>query len=469
MLSLVKKHVIAIIICISCFCLLSYFAYHNEFSEGGADNYWHYFFSKYAYIYPGFFLHHWGKPLFILLSSPFSQFGFYGLNLFNILCGISAAVVSYKFAIELNYKLSWPVIIILIFSPLYFIVLQSALTEPLMSLIIVTAMYLLYKEKFIYAALVMSFSLYARTEGIFLTLYILLYLSFIKQWRSIPFLTVGFFIYSFAGLIFGHNFLWYFTENPYNIVSPYGHGEWSDFFKKYTIIFGAPETIGLCIGLIIILFLSIKKIKKLNFSQLIPEHKFLLLAVVPAVLLFMFHVIVWKFGLCGSFGLERVITCVSPLFSLIICYGINYIINFKFFNRISIPMVSAFLFLVVLYTFKHVHYPLKAYGGDKIELEAGKWFKHNFDQNCIVYYAHPAIIFNAERDPFDKKLNIEEFDLNADSLSDKSLPTYIFWDSQFSEFSCRVKLDVLLTSKKLKLIYHPQEDYDFNLYVFELI
>jgi hypothetical protein len=85
-----------------------------------------------------------------------------------------------------------------------------------------------------------------------------------------------------------------------------------------------------------------------------------------------------------------------------------------------------------------------------------------------VYYAHPAIIFYTNRNPFDKQLNIEQFGFNPDNLPKKTLPTYVFWDSQFSDFSCGVKLQNLLHSNKLKLIKH-EDDYGFHLYVFEVI
>ena len=62
--------------------------YRNEMWEGSADNYWHYYFSKYAFQFPKYFLHHWGKPVFILATCVVTQFGFYALTLFNIVCGL---------------------------------------------------------------------------------------------------------------------------------------------------------------------------------------------------------------------------------------------------------------------------------------------------------------------------------------------------------------------------------------------
>ena len=119
-----------------------------------------------------------------------------------------------------------------------------------MSLVLVAAIYLLYQEKYLAGALLMSFSIYTRTEGTFLTVYILLYLLLIGKWKYIPLLGVGFLIYSFIGKFSGHDFLWFFSENPYKAESPYGHGGWLDILQRYKVIWGTPQTILLIISLV---------------------------------------------------------------------------------------------------------------------------------------------------------------------------------------------------------------------------
>lgn len=450
-------------------CLLSYFAYHNEYSEGGPDNVWHYYFSKYAPAYPEFFLHHWGKPFFILLSTSFSHFGFYGLQLFNILCGLLSALITYKFCEKLNIKFNWFSIILLLFTPLYFAIVQSGMTEPLMSLVIVASMYLLYQEKFIAGAILMSFSMYTRTEGSFLTLYVLFYFLLIGKWKYIPLLGTGFIAYSLIGKFTGHDFFWFFTENPYKAESPYGHGNWLDMISRYNTIWGTPQTILLVISLFVLIYFCLRSIKSFNRKNLSPEFRILLLIVFPAVLFIAFHVVAWKYGKFASLGLERVFASVSPLCVILCAYGINKIVSERLPAKYSIPVIVVFLFLVVRSTFDVYKYPLKASWDAKVELDAARWFRENYSQNCIIYYAHPGIVFNTDRNPFDKERNIEQFDLKVDELQVKSVPTYIFWDSQFSESACRLKLDDLLNSPKVRQIHPLFEDQNFKLYVFELI
>jgi len=464
-----KKHLPAIVILILTSGLLGYFAFFNEFSEGGADNIWHYYFSKYAPMYPEFFLHHWGKPFFILLSTSFAQFGFYGLQIFNILVGLTTAIITYKFCEALEIKFKWYSIVLLLFTPLYFIIIQSGMTEPLMSLVLVSSMYLLYKEKYLAGAILMSFSIYTRTEGSFLTLYVLFYLLWIGKWKYIPLLGVGFLAYSLIGKFTGHDFLWFFTENPYKLESPYGHGNWLDIVSKYKFIWGTPQTILLVISLAVLLVNCFSTIASIDRKKLNTEYKILLLVVGPGVLFFLFHIVAWRFGMFGSLGLERVMASVSPFFVILCCYGINKMIVLRLPAKFSLPLIGIILFFVVRSTFEVYHFPLKASYDAKVEFEAAKWFKKNYTQDCVVYYAHPGIIFYTDRNPFDKNLNIEQFDLNVDNITDKSLPTYIFWDSQFSESSCRLKLNDLLNSPKVKLIHPLFEDSGFKMYVFELV
>ena len=113
-----KSHFFFIILLILSAGILIYFSYYNEFCEGGPDNTWHYYFSKYALTYPDFFLHHWGKPLFILLSTWFAQFGFFGIKIFNVLCGILSTIVAYKILSHLKVSFKWIIAPLLLFSPL---------------------------------------------------------------------------------------------------------------------------------------------------------------------------------------------------------------------------------------------------------------------------------------------------------------------------------------------------------------
>lgn len=437
-LNRIKQHLLFIILLIISAVILMYFSYYNECSEGGSDNIWHYYFSKYAFQYPNLFLHHWGKPLFILLSSPFAQFGFFGITIFNILCGILSAIFSYKILNHLHVKFSWFIAPLLIFSPLYFTILQSSLTEPLFSLVLITATYFYFKNKFALATVIISFILFSRSEGFFIIGCFLLFLIISKQWKFIPLLLTGFLIYSTVGFFMGHDFFWFFTENPYALKSPYGHGHFLDMFGSAKSIWGLPFFF-LWIFSSIVLFILFIKQKHYFFWKPLNETSYIFyLLFIPSFVFLLFHLIVWHFGMFGSAGLHRVMASVFPSFAVLSIWGINKVVFSKFTNVISLSFIGVFLVLHLQTPFLFTSYPLKATGGEKIEIEAAKWFKTISPDSCIIYYSHAGIIYNLNKNPFDKKHHIEMFGFNEASKIHKSLPTYVFWDSEFSEFACGV-------------------------------
>ena len=95
---------------------------------GGADNFIHYRLSRYAFQHPQFFIDHWGKPLFTILSSPFSQFGFQGIKVFNVIIGLLAAMFAWLTARELNYAHSWLAIVFCCFAPVFTLMMMTGMT-----------------------------------------------------------------------------------------------------------------------------------------------------------------------------------------------------------------------------------------------------------------------------------------------------------------------------------------------------
>ncbi len=457
---------LALLLTLSIGVLIACLSYYNEASEGGPDGHWHYYFSKYSYQYPKFFLHHWGKPIFIFLSAPFSQLGFYALNIFNIICGLLSAYITYKWCKKLNFGFSYIAIILVLFTPLYFLVIQSALTEPLFSLLLVLTAFLLFSEKYVLGAVIASFLMYSRTEGTFLIVIFMSYSVIMRQWKSLPFYATAFIIYSFVGLFSGHDFFWFFTENPYHAESPYGKGTWTHFFDQYQIIFGRPFVKLLSVGTLLMILGIINNREYLFFKKAGNNFKIFYLAFIPSVVYFMFHVYAWATGKFASAGLERVIAAIVPLCVIVCMYVIDLIYSVKF------PLIRYFLLVFILVsfikaTFKEFSYPIKAHNGEKAELEASKWFKNYRKENSTIYYAHPAIVFYSNYDPFDAR-NKECFNFPGPcGPTDGSVGKfYYFWDSQFTQFGCGKTLEDI---EKCPTMVKIKEfsDMNFKVVVFE--
>ena len=50
------------------------------------DSVQHFLFARDAWKEPMHLMDHWAKPLWTLIASPFCQFGFDGVKVFNLLC-----------------------------------------------------------------------------------------------------------------------------------------------------------------------------------------------------------------------------------------------------------------------------------------------------------------------------------------------------------------------------------------------
>lgn len=75
------------------------------------DSVTHYLISKYAFETPTNFFDHWGKPLFVLFSSIFAQFGFIGIKFFNVL----STIIAIYFACQTAQQLKIPNVVLLPF------------------------------------------------------------------------------------------------------------------------------------------------------------------------------------------------------------------------------------------------------------------------------------------------------------------------------------------------------------------
>jgi hypothetical protein len=287
-----------------------------------------------------------------------------------------------------------------------------------------------------------------------------------KQWKYIPVLGTTFLIYSVVGVLSGHNFLWFFTENPYNLESPYGKGGWTFFIKRYDWIMGLPGLILLLAGTFILfrkIFSGDKTANEIN-----RHMKIFLLVFCPAAIISFFHIYAWAEGKFGSGGIERVFASVLPYVAIIIMYVVDWLL--RMYNRTwyhAVVTVVILFFMMKAITV-HYKYPLKSWGGDKIEIEASKWFVKEREPNSIIYYAHPALIFFCDYNPFDKK-NLECFSFPTDCTFDKTKTIYYFWDSMFSEFSCKTKIETLENCAGMKRIkeFKEKEENGFRLIVFK--
>ena len=120
------------------------------------------------------------------------------------------------------------------------------------------------KEKYNLSAFILSFLPFVRTEGFLILIIFMLAFIIYKQYKSTPFLFIGFILISIAGWPFNENPLWLINKMPYTGASEiYGSGELFHYVSAMPRILGVPLLILFVLG-ILSLFSNLKKSRKIE-------------------------------------------------------------------------------------------------------------------------------------------------------------------------------------------------------------
>jgi hypothetical protein len=437
-----------------------YFSLFVPFETDTGDSVVHYFFARYAFQDPMLYLDHWAKPLFTMLASPFAQFGFSGMKLFNGLAGLLSAWLAYLVARKLDLKFTWLAIVFVFFAPAYFVKLFSGYTEPLFGLILIASIYLVLRQRPFPAAILLSFLPFVRSEGLILILVFAVYFVIRKNYKAIVFLAAGHIFYSVAGLLAGKSFLWIFTEIPYNTVSIYGKGNFTHYPTQLLITLGVPLFLLSIVGITVLLIsMAIKKIKPLTKNE--SEVRILILGSFLAY--FLFHTLSWGLGLFGSMGMARVLTAMVPLLAVISLIGFNFLISWK--HKGKFPLQALVYIPLIGYTlaFPFLHNPASINREkdlkrtpemnlmQKIAADINKDYPGKF-----LYYSNPYLSYSLNINPFDRSKHLCFTDWQVDKkLQPNSI---VIWDNWFSVVEERTDSIILYKNPELRLLKRYETD-----------
>ncbi|MCE9539998.1 MAG: hypothetical protein K8R85_12385, partial [Bacteroidetes bacterium] len=462
------------------FVILVLVAINTSGTSDSGDSITHFLFSKYAFQHPENFLNHWAKPLFVLLSAPFSQTGFIGIKVFNCIIAVFSAWFSYKIAKKINYKNAWLTAVFLCFTPGYFVHIFSGLTEPLFSLIIMLGIYWLLNNKLLLAVCAISFLPFVRSEGLIIIGVFAFYLLINQQYKYLPGLLFGHFFYSIAGVFYYHDLFWVFTKIPYiNSSGKYGSGNLSHFIIQFNYILGIPLYILFGLGLVkksIALFTNKKKdVKSLTMFR---AETVLIYGLFFAF--FIAHTLFWYFGIFESMGLKRVLISVVPLATVIALNGFNFIteifdrkVIFRQHTALASPIhtlskkslsgsnlsrIVAIVFVGFVIVFPFVPNPASVNWKRDLSLSADQtlisdavnFIRSDFPENTtFLYYTHPYVSLLMNRDPFKGKYN---HDLQNFTVQKRPSHYLVIWDNWFSAVENGVSLEQLKADSRLKLL-----------------
>jgi len=442
----------------------------SAYGYGGADNIAHYQISRFSFKYPELFLDLWGKPVYTTLSAPFAQLGYHIAKAFNLIISVLTLLFSAKIAGRLFPGSSIFIVILTAFAPVYFLLSVSCLTEILFSFVLIVAVYLFIREKYIAAAVVLSFLPLVRNEGIVILPVFAVALFLSRSYRSIPFLLFGIVIYSITGFFVYGDILWLINRLPYSLgESIYGKGNLLHFVKNSPDIFGIPLLILIVAGFICWLIEILKR-----FS-LRSRNTILFIVIAGSwVTYFAAHSYVWWKGTGGSLGLTRVMGGIVPLAALTGMKVYEFLIQkIKGMNvTYSVFFILAMLQIVLFFT-RH-SLMLKAGPTEQLIKKSADFIRFNEAQRKVCYF-NPLVIHYLKLDPY----NTEECNW---FVADKHQPSnsmewgdLLVWDAHFGPNEGNVQLKSLENDpflKKIKAFYPLQKvtvlgGYDYSVQIFK--
>ena len=449
-----------------------YLLLFNGETYGGADNIQHFQIARYAFKYPELFLDLWGKPVYTGIIAPFAPLGYSVVKGINLLLAVCTLFLAGKLSRDLVQGTSLYTILLIAFSPVYFFLMITCLTEVLFSLVLVSAVYLFYKNKLAFSAIILSFIPFVRSEGLVLFPVFALAYFLRKAYGQILLLAVGTIFFSLIGFFAFGDLLWILHRFPYSMGdSVYGHGSLLHFVMNSNFIFGVPFLILLVLGLIYWLF---QIFRKFSFKD---ENLILFIVITGSWLgYFVAHSYVWWKGTGGSLGLTRVIGAVIPLAALTAAKGIQLISESIKNRRISTGIISFLVAAQVFLLFSQNDLPTKTNQVDQLIAESCTYLKQESISGKVFYF-NPELVFHLEIDPYDQaKCNWGIADKQQPSNS-MNYGDILIWDAHFGPNEGGVLLDNLMNDPQLQLIKSviPAErfqvlgGYDYEIHIFRKV
>lgn len=362
----------------------------NELPLDVGDGIMHFNISQASWTDSTLFIHHWGKPLFILLSSSFAQFGMNGMVIFNVIVFSLTVYFGWKilnyFEIPNFIQATFPLILLSVFD--YTNSLLAGLTEPLFSLFITIAVWFIITNTWNWFAIIVSFTPFLRSEGQLVIVLAFVILLFSKQIRSIPFLILGFVLYGLIGLILIGDFWWYFTSNPYQWNNNiYGHGNWYDYITSYKQYLGNVGVLLTLTALISFFYLL-----KIKLWSLIQPILFLFISGIFLGIIFI-HSYFWANGLSGSLGLTRIATQGMPPFLILAIYYTSSVEVMPIVNKLRSLFFLSLLVFIPISLLTSSHFPRKADALDKEILNAANFLKKQDIKGKTIFFHHPLFAY----------------------------------------------------------------------------
>jgi hypothetical protein len=416
--------------------LMMVFHQLNEVPVDSGDGLAHYFIAKNTFSNPNDLLNHWGKPVFTALAAPFAYFGFQVYVFFNILIFAITLFIAHRIFkhFEIKNPLTTILPLVLLASLDYSTNILGGMTEILFGCLVLLSGLLLIQKQWFWFALLLSFMPFVRSEGQLLIPMGLLILLYVKAWKSIPLLFVGFLFYALIGWLMLGDFWWYFTQNPYQGAAEiYGRGNWLHYINNWHLHLGVPALVLLIFGLMAYLwglskrlFTNDKHLAILYFSTIYFGIVFV-------------HAYLWANGKNGALGLSRLAIHGLPGLIMVCILTIDATQTKRWLNA-TFTGIMLMLSVLCIQDYPFVYdqpFPKKAMPDERAVIDATKTVVQYIEKQPVrkVYYYHPFVAYEANVNLKDQKgqfvqRNFGNFEDVYQEMKDGDL---IIWDSHFAK------------------------------------
>ncbi len=450
-------------------------ALNTESIYGGSDSINHYFIAREAFQQPSLFLDPWGRPAYTILSAPFALLGYEGSILFNVLLGLATVWMAYGIARRLYPESSWLAMMMVAFTPIFMVMLYTALTEILFAFLLVLGVWLFLAKRYITAAIVCSFLPFARTEGFILLPLLIFAFLYTRQFRSLPLLATGIIVFSIAGIPVFKDPFWVFTRFPYPVGQQHEVYTWSGSLFHFLLlapeIFGWPVTIFAGAGILLLgwKFFTAGQTER---RDIVLQW---LLIILPFVTYFLLHSFLYWRSMGGSVGLLRVMAAVAPLAALAAMPAWDLI------NRHLLPhfWMKTAGFLIVSAWIIHTClslYPLPTPPDpeEKTLQRAVKWIRNNHPDERRLFYTDLKVPYYLGTTRYDTSCRCYwYFGLNGLQVIRRG--DLLIWDSHFGPNENAVPFDTIMTHPEFRLLgyFKPSlpwktlNNEPYEVYIFE--
>lgn len=211
-------------------------------SEGireAGDGVQHHMIARYSWKHPQLLLDQWGKPMFTLLASPFAQFGYNAMAVFNALLALACVALSLKL---LRRSGTWTMVAYpaaLMLAPQYAQLVIDGMTSKFSARWPFSVCGSWRMNGTAWPPSVGSLTPLCRPEYIVFLPFVAAWLAWNKRFTTLPWCALGIAVYSvFGWLHTGDPLLWWHGD-------PYGSGE-SIYGKgdPWRFIMDAPRAFG---------------------------------------------------------------------------------------------------------------------------------------------------------------------------------------------------------------------------------